>query len=377
MAAKIIVFGGYDTRKPRVRLLIEALRRQGALAQEIHVSGWEDVPQTNIPSKTAFLKVLAKLLLGYPRALWRLLRSAKGTAVLLPYPGVIEIYLIGPLARMLGRTVVLDAFLPIYDTIAVDRGLVKTGGVLAKLIWQFERMGLRLADIVLVDTDSHGDYFAREFGLDRDRFETVLVGAENHFAPSAQNDPVEDLLGPRDDRPIILFYGQLIPLHGVPTIIEAAKRARTMGARWVIIGRGQLEPVMRQTIQSDDGSAIEWIEWVEYDRLPSVIARADICLGVFSASDKAARVIPNKLFQQLAVGKTVITRASPAVDTLASDFPAALRTVPADDPDALAMAVEAALANRSALAPLPEESLKALSPDAGAARLMKRLEAGA
>lgn len=376
MAAKIIAFGGYDTRKPRVRLLIAALRRQGGLEDEIHVSGWEDVPQTNIPSRLAFVKVLAKLALGYPRALWRLLRSAKGTAVLLPYPGIIEIFLIGPLARLLGRKVALDAFLPIYDTIVVDRALVKPGGMVAKAIWWFERTGLRLADIILVDTDSHGDYFAREFGLDRDRFETVLVGAEAHFSPEAAQDPVEDLLGARDDRPIVLFYGQLIPLHGVPTIIEAAKLSLGKGARWVIIGRGQLEPIMRETMASDSGGAIEWIEWVDYDRLPSVIARADICLGVFSASDKAARVIPNKLFQQLAVGKPVITRESPAVDTLARDYPETLRTVPADDPEALAKAVETALANRNALVALPEQSLRGLSPDAGADRLLARLDHG-
>ncbi|MCK0128886.1 glycosyltransferase [Erythrobacter sp. F6033] len=373
MTAKIIAFGGYDTRKPRVRLLVEAIRRQGALAEEIHVAGWEDVAQTNIPSRGAFLKVLAKLMLGYPRALWRLLRSEKRAAVLLPYPGIMEIFLIAPLARLLGRQVVLDAFLPIYDTIVVDRALVKPTGLIAKAIWMFERTGLRLADVILVDTDSHGDYFSSEFGLKRGRFHTVLVGAESHFVPDAKQDRVEDLLGPIDERPIVLFYGQLIPLHGVPTIIEAAKQSQGKGTRWVIIGRGQLEPLMRETMTSEDGAALEWIEWVDYERLPSVIARADICLGVFSSSDKAARVIPNKLFQQLAVGKPVITRASPAVETLAQEFPATLRTVPADDPKALADAVAAALSGKSALAPLPQQSLRELSPAAGVDALISRL----
>nr|WP_298926441.1 glycosyltransferase [uncultured Erythrobacter sp.] len=377
MTAKIIAFGGYDKRKPRVRLLIEALRRQGGLAEEIHVSAWEDVPQTNIPSRMALVKVLAKLVFGYPRALWRLFRSPKGAALLLPYPGIIEILLVGPIARLMGRDVVLDAFLPIYDTIVVDRALVNADGLIAKLIWRFERSALEQADVILVDTDSHGDYFSREFGLRRARFETVLVGAEEHFAPDAAQDKAEDILGPQDDeRPIVLFYGQLIPLHGVPTIIEAAKLSQGKSARWVMIGRGQLEPVMRETIGSESGSAIEWIEWVDYERLPAVIARADICLGVFSASDKAARVIPNKLFQQLAVGKPVITRESPAVDTLAREFPATLRTVPADDPNALAEAVEHALADRGGMAALPQASLRKLSPDAGAARLLVRLDPG-
>ncbi len=374
MAAKIIAFGGYDTRKPRVRLLIEAIERHGGLADAIHISGWENVAQTNIPSRGAALKALTKIALGYPRALLRLLRSAKGAAILLPYPGIIEVFLIAPLARMMGRKTVLDAFLPIYDTIVMDRALVREGGLVAKAIWWVEKTGLRMADIILTDTDSHADYFAREFGIARDTFETVLVGAEPHFSPAAARDAAEDILGPKDARPIVLFYGQLIPLHGVPTIIEAAKLSHGSGARWVIIGRGQLEPVMRETIASKNGSAIEWIEWVEYERLPAVIARADICLGVFSASDKAARVIPNKLFQQLAVGKPVITRESPAVDSLAREFPATLRTVPANNAVALAQAVAEALADKAALAPLPQHSLRELSPDAGAARLLARLD---
>lgn len=374
MTAQIVAFGAYDTRKPRVRLLIEAVRRRGGLAGEILIPGWEKVPQTNIPSRWAVLKVLIGMVFRYPGALWRLWRSEKGAAILLLYPGIIEIFVIAPLARLMRRKIVLDAFLPVYDTIAVDRGLVKPGGLIAKLIWWFERAGLRLADVILTDTDAHADYFASEFGIARERFETVLVGAEAHFSPGAASDPAEDLLGPKDDRPIVLFYGQLIPLHGVPTIIEAAKLSRGQGARWIVIGRGQLEPLMRETMASEAGGALEWIEWVEYERLPAVIARADLCLGVFSASDKAARVIPNKLFQQLAVGKTVITRESPAVASLARQFPNTLRTVPTDDPVALSEAVEEALADSTALAPLPAESLAELSPDAGAARLLARLE---
>lgn len=373
MTGQIVAFGAYDTRKPRVRLLLSALRRQGGLAGDILIEGWEKVPQTNIPSKLAVVKVLIKMAMHYPGALIRLFRSEKSAAILLPYPGIIEIFLIAPLARLMRRKVVLDAFLPIFDTIAVDRGLIKPGGMIARAIWLFERMGLRLADVILTDTDAHADYFAEEFGIDRARFETVLVGAESHFAPQAGDDRVDDILGPVDDRPIVLFYGQLIPLHGVPTIIEAGKLSHGKGARWVVIGRGQLEPLMRETMAADSGSAIEWIEWVEYDRLASVIARADICLGVFSASDKAARVIPNKLFQQLAVGKTVITRESPAVEALSRQFSKTLRTVPADDPQALSDAVEHALADKSGLAPLPAQSLALLSPDAGVKRLLARI----
>ena len=371
MNEKIVAFGAYDTRKPRVRLLIEAIRRADALEAEILIPAWDRVAQTNIPSRWSVLKVLLRIVLAYPGALIRLARTQRGAAVLLPYPGIIEILIVAPIARMMRRKVVLDAFLPIYDTVAGDRALVKRG-LISGAIWWFEKIAMRCADVILVDTDSHGEYFAQEFDLPSEKFVTVLVGAEAQFAPSAiGEDHAVDYLGPVDDRPIVLFYGQLIPLHGLPTILDAARLFKG-NARWVVIGKGQLEPMLREEIARPD-SNIEWIEWVDYERLPAVIARATLCLGVFGASDKAARVIPNKLFQQAAMGKPVITRASPAVDALAAQNPDAIRTVPADDPDALARAVEQALAGEHALVALPQEAMRALSPEAGVAELLAKL----
>lgn len=372
MSGKIVAFGAYDTRKPRVRLMLDAIRRAGCLAAEIHIPGWEKVAQTNVPSKWAFAKMLARMAISYPGALLRLMRSPKGAAILLPYPGIVEILLVAPFAALMGRKIVLDAFLPIHDTVVMDRGFARPGGVVARSIHLFEGLALRRADVIVVDTDAHGEYFAREFGIARERFQTVLVGAEPGFSPDAASDPATDILPPVEGTAVVLFYGQLIPLHGVPTILEAAGLYSGPPARWVVVGRGQLEPLMRAAV--DEGSPVEWIEWVDYERLPALIARADICLGVFGGSDKAARVIPNKLFQQLALGKPVITRASPAVDALAAKYPATLKTVPAADPQALADAVAQALGDRSALVPLPTASLEELSPDAGVHQLLKRLD---
>ena len=372
MDTAIIAFGAYDTRKPRVRLLIDAIRRAGALEREIHIAGWERVGETNVPSRWAFVKVLAKMAIAYPAALWRLFRSRRGADILLPYPGVVEILLIAPLAWIMRRKVILDAFLPIHDTIVMDRAFVRQGGMIAGVIHWFERLALKCADVILVDTDAHGEYFAREFGIPAQRLQTVLVGAEAQFTPAAAQDPATDLIAAEAGSAVVLFYGQLIPLHGLPTILEAAKIYAGPPARWVVIGRGQLEPLMREAVS--DGSPVEWIPWVDYARLPAVIARADLCLGVFGVSDKAARVIPNKLFQQLAVGKPVITRASPAVDALAKRFPDRLRTVPAGDPQALAEAVGQALADKGALAPMPTGTLAELSPDAGVQQLIARLK---
>ncbi len=58
------------------------------------------------------------------------------------------------------------------------------------------------------------------------------------------------------------------------------------------------------------------IPWVDYDTLHQHIADADVCLGIFGTSAKAANAIPNKAYQILAVGRPLVTRDSPAIREL-------------------------------------------------------------
>jgi glycosyltransferase involved in cell wall biosynthesis len=374
---KLVAFGGYDASKPRVRLLLDALRRRDALAGEISIAVWDGVEDKSVAGKSSALCAALKLLLGMPRALIDLIRSGDSSDVLLPYPGTPDIFAAALVAKLQGRKVVLDAFLPIHDTIVGDRAMVKAGGIVSGAIRLYERLGFKLADIILTDTDAHADYFASEFSIDRKTFETVLVGAEDLFAPVSSPAPIDDLLAIEPpiapDAKTVLFYGQLIPLHGMPTILAASQIEPDDDVQWIIVGKGQLQSELEQFLHSNKADNVSWIPWVDYERLPDLIARADICLGVFGGSDKAARVIPNKLFQQLAMGKPVITRSSPAVDQLAQRYPAAIRTVPPDNAQALAAAVESALSDGDGLSGLPAETLGQLTPDAGVERLLKRL----
>jgi SAM-dependent methyltransferase len=58
---------------------------------------------------------------------------------------------------------------------------------------------------------------------------------------------------------------------------------------------------------------------------------------VFGAGAKAARVVPNKVVQQMAAGRPVLTAGTPAVRAALGD---AVATVPPSDPDALAAAID-------------------------------------
>lgn len=372
--SEVVAWGSYDETKPRVRLLLEELRARGALRAEINIPVWKSVRDKAVVGYFRTLKILLRLIAEYPNALLKLIRQPSGCAVLLAYPAIPDIFAVWPVARSRGHTIIFDAFISLYDTVVADRGMLRSNSISARLVWSVEWLALRLADIILVDTDQHADFFANEYRIPRDRFQTILVGAEPAFW-EARNAPVHSLPASAvpHDRPIVLFFGQLIPLHGIDTILEAIRLTEGEPFQWLIIGSGQEEPKVRRFIAEHEGKNVNWIPWVEYHQLPAYISASSVALGIFGTSEKAARVIPNKAFQVLAVGKPLITRDSPAIEPLAKRYPNAVVTVPAGNGTALAGAIRKAVQDSALWQVVPVSATKELGPALGVKALLQRL----
>ena len=102
---------------------------------------------------------------------------------------------------------------------------------------------------------------------------------------------------------------------------------------FTFIGSGQLYPKIRKIVKDRHLNNIVFIDWVKYEKLPYYIEAADVCLGIFSASKKASRVIPNKVFQSMAMGKALITAKTPATAECLKDDYNVILCNPADPVD--------------------------------------------
>ncbi|MBA2476000.1 MAG: glycosyltransferase family 4 protein, partial [Actinobacteria bacterium] len=128
-----------------------------------------------------------------------------------------------------------------------------------------------------------------------------------------------------------LFVGKLIPLHGLETILAAARLAPDVPLR--LVGSGQLAGLLARRPAN-----VEWVPWVAYEGLADELRRSACALGIFGTTEKAARVIPNKAFQALACGTPLVTADTPAARELLVDGESAL-LVPPGDAEALAAAI--------------------------------------
>jgi len=233
--------------------------------------------------------------------------------------------LIGAVARFRRVPVLFDTFISLHDTVVGDRGLRKPASAVGRLTRLVDRIACRSASLVLADTPAHADYFAGLTGLPRDRFRILWLGAqEDVFHPVADATPQERL---------VVFHGTFIPLQGLETIVRAAKLLEHDNVRIRVIGDGQERPRIEALVRELDVPNLELVGLLPIDELPAEIASAALCLGIFGTTPKAGRVVPNKLFECLAVGRPVVTADTPAIR---SAFDGEVAVVPPGDPEALA-----------------------------------------
>jgi glycosyltransferase involved in cell wall biosynthesis len=319
---RVLYFGTYERHYPRNAQVISCLRRAGVEVAERHVGVWEGREHKWRAGPVAAARLAAAEL--------RLLRRTPGAfdALIVGYPGHADLPAARRAAR--GRPVVFNPLVSLADTFVADRRRYRAGSLPARALAALDRRAFRAADLVVADTAAHARHLARL--TDARRIEVCLVGAEERvFRPGWV----------RADSFTALFVGKLIPLHGLETILSAARLVPELRIR--VVGSGQLGHLLDRRPPN-----VEHVPWVEYERLPAELHRASCALGIFGTSDKAARVIPNKAFQAIACGTPLVTADTPAARELLRDGESALLVRPGD-PQALAAALRR-LAERADLA---------------------------
>jgi len=249
-------------------------------------------------------------------------------------------------ARSKRVPLLFDPLISAYDKQVFERSIIQPDSAKARRLLAWEANLFQRADIVLADTEEHARYFRETFQVASERVHVVYVGAEEAlFTPDQQPQKVPgEVLE-------VLFYGSFIPLQGAPVIIEAARRYAGPPVRWTLIGSGP--ELVRCKRAAEDLPSVNFEPWVDYTSLPERIRRADILLGVFGATQKSERVIPNKVYQALACGKPVVTRSSAAYPQTVSEIDRnGIAWVKAGDPESLACAIALLAADNASLAQL-------------------------
>ncbi|MDD4627891.1 MAG: glycosyltransferase family 4 protein [Candidatus Peribacteraceae bacterium] len=311
--ATICAFGCFDTEGARSWVIRKGLADAGY--------------------RIVFCNTTARGLLGKYRDLAR--RWKEQTDVDALY-AVFPSHFLMPLAWRLARKkkipVIFDAFLSLYDTDVCDRRRLSPWHPKAWLLKFVDRLACRLADVILLDTEEHKQYFMERYDVPSEKILVIPVGCRTDlFQPKIQachgelcrtmtcSELSQFDRAHCDNSSLIRFYGTFIPLHGIETIIRAAKLLESEGVQFELLGKGQTYAAMRTLAAELQVKNVRFLDPVPLAQLPAFNHGADICLGIFGTSDKAQRVIPTKAYEILACGKPLITARSPACERVLTD----------------------------------------------------------
>lgn len=319
----LLFFGAYDPSYPRNAII----RR-----------GWE---KCGFPVAECRVDTRLKVHARYPALLWRYGKMRDASPVIfVPDFRHKDVPLAWAIARCSGRRVVFDPLVSRFETRVLDREDVPPGSAQSRHNRNIDALSMRLADLVLADTEAHARFYAGEFSVSSGKIGVLPVGFDEDVFGEAP-------LPPERGEIEVLFYGTYLPLHGVVTIVEAASLLGDVPVRFTLVGGGQTFAEAKRRAAERPGAPIVFKAGVSEREIPGEIARADIVLGIFGTSPKSHMVVPNKLYQALAVGRPVVTGDTAA---LREFFEGGMHlvAVPPGNAAALADAVRTLAANRPA-----------------------------
>ena len=309
---KVCFFGTYEKDFPSNRIIIKGLKRNGIDVVECHISLWEKHRNKhgNFLKLFSMFKLTVDLISAYVRLGLMFFSKCKNVDVfIIGYIGQLDVFFLKALLvfKKDKPKVLFIPLVSLYDTAIIDRCLSNKNNLFAKFLFYIDKFSFRMVDLVVFDTNEHINYISNLFSLNKNKFERIWVGAdEDVFYP----DKVEV------ERVVfqVLFIGKYIPLHGLAYIIKAAKLLENENdIKFKIIGSGQLDEEIMNLRKELDIKNIDFIDWIEYNKLIDEINGADVVLGIFGGTGKSLRVIPNKVFHAIACRKPIITGDSLAI----------------------------------------------------------------
>lgn len=235
-------------------------------------------------------------------------------------------------AHRRGVKVLFDPMISAWDKKVLEQKKWRADEPRAKRLHAHETVLMNAPDMVTWDTSCHLEFCARAFNVPRERLRVLLTGTdETVFRPQADAAPAT---GPFR----VLYHGAYLPLHGTEYIVEAARMTEGEGIQWDFLGWGAYKAATEA--KAAGISNIRFLDKVPYVDVPKVICAHDVVLGVFGTTEKASRVIGNKVYECMACARPTVNEFCTGYPPEAKDC-RAIKFIPPGDARAIADAVRA------------------------------------
>ncbi len=307
---KVCYFGTYRANYSRNQIMLAGLKAVGVEVVECHIALWQSIEDRveAASGRWASWRFIKRVLSTYIRLLRKYASLPKDYDIMvLGYPGQLDVFLARLLTWFHRKPLVLDLFMSIY-LIALERRTNQRSQLSLWLLRWLEAFACRLPNRLICDTEAYVQWHGETHGLKPQKFVLVPTGADDRiFQPLAQVIPEDELFH-------VLYYGSYIPNHGVETMLEAARLLQAHPQIYFeFIGQGPSRLAAEQYAKQHHLTNVKFINWLDQTSLCRKMAQADIILGAFGITPQSIMTIQNKIYEGLAMRKTVLTGDAPTI----------------------------------------------------------------
>lgn len=308
---KVCYFGTFRKEYNRNKIILASMKTAGIEIIECHEKLWNSIEDRVNVTKGGWLK--PKFWLRVAKTYFQLLKKFKNIGdfdvLMTGYPGQFDVFVASRLAKKRKTPLVLDVFMSLY-VVSLERRLEKSKMNAVKLINFLERISYRKPTLLIHDTQPYSQWLSDHFDIPMNKIRLVPTGAdETIFKPS----PISTNRGGNFT---VLFYGTFIPNHGLGLIASAMDLLREEDKiKFLFIGDGPEKEMLVRHVQESKLKNVEFVGWVDQEKLVEYIQRADLCLGAFGSTLQSLITVHNKVYESMACGKAMVTGKSPAIET--------------------------------------------------------------
>lgn len=302
---KICFFGAYDKTFTSNKMILKGFMENNIDVVEINAH--TKVTKLTTTQEMSFFEIIKRILRKF-RIITALVKNfnsfAKTDVIYVGYPGHVDVFFAYPIAKIFGKKLVFNPLLIIYNGFADEQGILNKKSMLGKLIKFAESLCYRLCDMVFADTLFQYNHLKKDFNIPEKKLRVLPIGADDTgYKYSPYKNSAKKVH--------VVYYGLYSPVHGVEYIVEAASMLKNDGnVRFSFVGKGNAFEKNFKRAKDLGLTNIDFYPDLTEENSLSMLQSSDIFLGFLLQHPTVERVIPNKVYQGLALGRVVLTADS-------------------------------------------------------------------
>ena len=305
----VCFFGSYDRNFTSNKIIYKGLVENGIKVVVVN----SHTPVTRLDSEKDatfgnFIRRIARKYKIIPEILKNINRIRESDVIYVGYPGHVDVLPAFVLAKLFNKKLVFNPLIIIYTGLTEEQKIVKKNSLFGRFVKFGESLIYKSCDLVLADTPFQKEHLNREFGVTKEKIKVLPIGADDAIYPYAPKIGEKDMFN-------VVYYGLFSPIHGVEFLIKAAKLVeKEKGIRIILVGNGNtFEKDFKLAKDLKVKNVIFYKDLTEKDSFET-LRRSDVFTGFLLDHPVVSRVVPNKVYQGLSLGKIVLTAFSPAIE---------------------------------------------------------------